>query len=162
MVDFELPHFKVLEHFTDRTSSLESVNGACKDLFCKRNKTLENLPPNCCKLMQFNICISDLIQVHFVIMQDALLQHVKHAVLQTGIWTTCREPIQNIPSPVGWRWSEDLGSLSVVWMTIAESARPSGLQPDFQKRGGGANFSVNIESELCVSTLYQRSCTKSC
>ena len=40
--------------------------------------------PNCCKLMQFNICTSDLIPVHFVSMQDALLQHVKHALLCNG------------------------------------------------------------------------------
>ena len=108
--------------------------------FAKGTKHWRTSPPNCYKLMQFNICTSDLIQVHFVIMQDALLQHVKHAVLQTGTWTTCREPIQNIPSPMGWRWSEDLGSLSVVWMTIAESARPSGVQPEFQKKGGGKFF----------------------
>ena len=48
-VDSESPHFKVLEHFTvilyDRTSSLELVNEARKELFCKRNRTLENLPP---------------------------------------------------------------------------------------------------------------------
>ena len=49
VVDFESTHFKVLEHFTiilyDKTSSLVSVNEARKELFCKRNKTLENLPP---------------------------------------------------------------------------------------------------------------------
>ena len=32
-------------------------------------------------------------------MQGALLQRAKHVVLQTGIWTTCREPVWNIPAP---------------------------------------------------------------
>ena len=80
--------------------------------------------PNCCKLMLMIRHLGSYIQSYnFVILQNALLQHVKRAVLQTGIWTTCIEPVQNIPSPVGWGWSDDLGSLSVVWMTIAEAAR---------------------------------------
>lgn len=38
--------FKVLDsfHSYDRTSSLESVNEASKELFCKKNKALENPP----------------------------------------------------------------------------------------------------------------------
>jgi len=35
------------------------------------------------------------------VMHDALLQHVKHVVLQTGIWTSSRQSIQTIPSPEG-------------------------------------------------------------
>ena len=48
-VDLESPYFQLLEHFTvivyDKTSGLKSVNEARKELFCKRNKSLEKLPP---------------------------------------------------------------------------------------------------------------------
>ena len=48
-VDLESPYFQLLEHFTvivyDKTSALKSVNEARKELFCKRNKSLEKLPP---------------------------------------------------------------------------------------------------------------------
>lgn len=48
-VDIKSPFFLLLERFTillyDKTSVLESVNEARLDLFCKRNKSLEHLPP---------------------------------------------------------------------------------------------------------------------
>ena len=48
-VDLKSPYFQLLEHFTvivyDKTSALKSVNEARKELFCKRNKSLEKLPP---------------------------------------------------------------------------------------------------------------------
>ena len=50
----------------DKTSSLSSVNETRKELFCQKNRAMENLPPT----------------------QDALLQHVRRKVYQAGIWTT--------------------------------------------------------------------------
>lgn len=49
-VDGASPFFRLLERFTvllyDKTSVLESVNEARLDLFCKKNKSLEYLPPS--------------------------------------------------------------------------------------------------------------------
>jgi len=54
----ESSHFQVLERFTvilyDRTSVLQSVNEARKDLFCKRNKSLENLPPTTVSMLSLS------------------------------------------------------------------------------------------------------------
>ena len=48
-VDITSPFFLLLERFTvllyDKTSVLESVNEARLELFCKKNKSLEYLPP---------------------------------------------------------------------------------------------------------------------
>ncbi len=49
IVTLKSTHFKTLERFTvvlyDKFSTLQSVNEAHKELFCKKNKSLENLPP---------------------------------------------------------------------------------------------------------------------
>lgn len=47
------------------------------------------------------------------ILQDTLLQHVKHVVLQTGIWTTSRLSMYNTTSPEGWGWFKDLDVLKI-------------------------------------------------
>ena len=47
---------------------------------------------------------------------------MKYVVLQTGIWATSAQSIQNILSPEGWGWSKDLNSLKIVWMTLPEAA----------------------------------------
>ncbi len=48
-VDVASPFFHLLERFTvllyDKTSALESVDKARLELFCKKNKSLEHLPP---------------------------------------------------------------------------------------------------------------------
>ncbi|KAG1677784.1 Amiloride-sensitive sodium channel subunit beta [Nymphon striatum] len=69
MLDVTSRHFEQLERYCiilyDKTSSLTSMNDTRKELFCKRNKTMENLPPT----------------------QDALINHTKRALYQAGIWT---------------------------------------------------------------------------
>lgn len=65
----EAQHFQLLEQFSvilyDKTSDLKLVNEARRELFCQKNKTMENITPT----------------------QDALLQHCKRDVYQAGIWT---------------------------------------------------------------------------
>ncbi len=60
------PHFLTLERFTvvlyHKASTLASVNEAHRELFCKKSKSLENIPPT----------------------QDALLQHVRRAVFRVA------------------------------------------------------------------------------
>ena len=61
-VDVDARHFQLLERFTvilyDKTSNLQHVNEARKELFCQKGKTMDRLPPT----------------------QDALLQHLKRVV----------------------------------------------------------------------------------
>ena len=66
----ECEHFKLLEQFCvviyDRTSNLDSVNEARREMFCQKNRTMETIPPT----------------------QNALLQHCKRVAYQAGIWST--------------------------------------------------------------------------
>ena len=105
LIDATSPHFLTLERFTvilyHKGSTLLSVNEARRHLFCKKNKTLENLPPT----------------------QNALLQHAKRAVFQCSIWVTSQDTIQNVPTPEGWGWTKQDDAWSPVWITIPEAAR---------------------------------------
>ena len=82
----ECEHFRLLECFCvviyDKTSNLESVNQARKDLFCQKSRTMETIPPS----------------------QDALLQHCKRVAYQAAIWSTSDKAQQEIPSPEGHGW----------------------------------------------------------
>ena len=48
-VDADAQHFQLLEHFTvvlyDKTSDLQDVDEARKELFCQKGKPMEGLPP---------------------------------------------------------------------------------------------------------------------
>ena len=63
-------HFQKIERLTvvlyDKTSSLSLVNEAREELFCRKNRNVDNIPPK----------------------QNALLQHTKRSIYQAGIWTT--------------------------------------------------------------------------
>ena len=95
-VHVEAPHFQLLERFTvlmyDKTSDLEHVDQARKELFCQKGKTMDKLPPT----------------------QDALLQHVKRVAYQAGIWCTSEQSQPHTPSPEGWGWTLDDDSQSWV------------------------------------------------
>ena len=95
-------HFRQLEYFTvilyDKTSHLENVDEARKELFCQKNKTMQIISPA----------------------QNALLQHSKRAADQAALWTTSDLSEQHAPSPEGWGWELDSDSLSYipVWNTL--------------------------------------------
>ena len=69
-LNFDTPHFQLLERFTvilyDKTSEFQFVNELRQELFCQKEKTMERLPPT----------------------QHSLLQHTKRAAYQAGIWCT--------------------------------------------------------------------------
>ena len=85
-VETNSPIFSQVERFTlllyDKTSVLETVNEARRELFCKKNRNLENLPPT----------------------QDALAQHIKRAAYQESIWTTASNATNTIPLPSDRGW----------------------------------------------------------
>jgi len=95
-------HFALLERFIivlyDKTSDAENVNEARKELFCKKSRTMEKLPPT----------------------QDALLQHAKRAAYQAGVWCTSDLSEQHAPNPKVWGWTlnKDSQCWVPVWNTL--------------------------------------------
>ena len=67
-----------------KSSPLLSVNDARKEIFCQRNQSMESLPPT----------------------QNALIQHIKRSVYQTGIWATSFEPQACLPNPASFGWEK--------------------------------------------------------
>ena len=89
----------------DRTSPLTSINEAREELFCRKNRSVDRIPPT----------------------QNALLQHVKRAVYQAGIWTTSTLEQQLVPSPNDFGWAKDSKSWTPVWITIPEVSKACSL-----------------------------------
>ena len=85
----------------DETSSLRSINDTKRQLFCHKNRTMDKLPPT----------------------NDAVLQHVRRAVYQAGIWTTSTQTQLVIPSPHDFTWAKILDSWVPGWVTISEASR---------------------------------------
>ncbi|KAG5862867.1 hypothetical protein JTB14_035651 [Gonioctena quinquepunctata] len=98
-------HFKKLERLTtvqyDKTTPFSSINQIRKELFYQKNRAMDKLPPT----------------------EDALLQHIRRAVYQAGIWTTNTQTQQVIPSLHDFAWNKVLESWVPVWMTIPEVSR---------------------------------------
>ncbi|KAG1695759.1 Integrin alpha-PS2 [Nymphon striatum] len=129
MLDVTSRHFEQLERYCiilyDKTSSLTSVNDTRKELFCKRNKTMENLPPT----------------------QDALINHTKRALYQAGIWTSSQKPMQHVPSPADWGWTMDAdGKRWVpVWRTLDVASKACKELLDLSK--------VGVQSKIIARVL---------
>ena len=104
LLDLEDEPFQKLERLTvilyDKTSPLSCVNETRRELFCQKNRAIGKLPPT----------------------KDALLQHVRRAVYQAGIWTTSAQTQQVVPSPQDFAWTKVLQSWIPVWVTIQEVA----------------------------------------
>ena len=84
-----------------KSSPLERVNDARKEIFCHKNQNMESLPPT----------------------ENALLQHVKRCIYQVGVWYNSfyAHPLQPY-SPVNYGWREDESGWTPVWITIPEVA----------------------------------------
>lgn len=85
----------------DRTSSKMGVNECRKELFTKKSRSIENIPPT----------------------ENALEQHVKRAMLQSYIWTCCLS--LNLPdiNYNFWGWINKDGNLLPQWITIPEASK---------------------------------------
>eukprot|EP00745_Piridium_sociabile_P012394 TRINITY_DN190_c0_g1_i6.p1 TRINITY_DN190_c0_g1~~TRINITY_DN190_c0_g1_i6.p1 ORF type:complete len:743 (+),score=169.21 TRINITY_DN190_c0_g1_i6:247-2475(+) len=90
--------FQLLERFTviiyNKTSNLDSVNEARRELFSQKNRPMEKIPPT----------------------QEALLQHTLRAVYQAGIWATSDQCEQKPPTPEGFGWT--LESATKTWRPV--------------------------------------------
>ena len=83
----------------DRTSAQSAVNGARKQLFVKKGKRFDVIPPT----------------------RAALLEHSKHAVLRAGyIWGQALIPSPTMPNPQDWGWTLDGGLWRPYWTTLRD------------------------------------------
>ncbi|KAG0710103.1 hypothetical protein GWK47_023496 [Chionoecetes opilio] len=90
--------FQLLERFTviiyNKTSNLDSVYEARRELFSQKNRPMEKIPPT----------------------QEALLQHTLRAVYQAGIWATSDQCEKKPPTPEGFGWT--LESATKTWRPV--------------------------------------------
>ena len=94
----------VIERFVvllyDRTSNLLDVNQARKELFSKKSRSIESIPPS----------------------KAALLQHTKRAVFQGAfVWgqSLLKQPV--IPPPSEWGWERVGSSWKPKWTTLSQA-----------------------------------------
>lgn len=86
----------------DRTSSAVDVNVARKDLFTRKGRSTDAIPPT----------------------KAALLQHVKRVVYQAGYcWGQALIAEQNLPCPSEWGWIKDQNYWQPMWTTLPEAAK---------------------------------------
>lgn len=91
----------LLERFVvilyDRTCQCQGVNEARKNLFSKKGKPLESIPPT----------------------QSALLEHTKRASLQAGhCWGQALKLQPKLPSPGDWGWTQTANGWQPFWTAI--------------------------------------------
>ena len=140
-LDVDCQQFQKLERLTvkvyDKSSPLCSINQVRKELFCHGNRAMERLPPT----------------------QDALLQHIKRAVYQTGIWATSTQSQQVIPSPHNFGWNKESGSWVPVWLTIPEVSRSCSELMKCSCKGDCSKCKCG-KANLDCSPLCKRNCNK--
>ena len=94
-----LKRFVVL--MCDRTSECLEVNEARKQLFIKKSRTLETIPPT----------------------KAALEQHIKPASYQARCWSQALVQNPQLPSPSDWGWIKKEGEWHSIWTTLVEAAK---------------------------------------
>ena len=124
-------HFRKIERFSvvlyDRTSPLTSVNEAREELFCRKNRAPDKIPPT----------------------QDALLQHARRAVYQAGIWTTSTQAQQIVPTPREFAWVKESDVWVLVWITIPEVSKACRELVKCSCSGNCSNCKCGPCSPLC-------------
>ena len=130
-LDPESDHFKKIERLIvvlyDRTSPLTSVNETREDLFCRKSRSVERIPPT----------------------QNALLQHIQRAVHQAGIWTTCTHAQQVVPSPQAFGWTKESTSWTPVWITIPEVSKACSQLIKCSCKGNCSNCKCGKANLVC-------------
>ena len=93
-----------LERFTilmyDRTSTLVNIDQTRQELFTKKGRPMDAIPPT----------------------RGALVQHIKRAVYQGGhCWGGMFKSIMDMPSPGNWGWT-DPPNWKPLWTTLPEAS----------------------------------------
>lgn len=94
-----LERFVVLLY--DRTSDVIEVNKARNQLFTKKSRTLDNIPPT----------------------QAALKQHIKRASYQANCWNQPLIADPKLPSPIDWGWRKESTEWQPLWTTLQEASQ---------------------------------------
>ncbi len=97
---------KLLEKFVvtmyDRSSTAETVNEARLDLFARKHRSYETIPPT----------------------KAALFQHAKRAVYQAGhVWNQALVSQPDPVSPSEWGWKKEGECWQIVWSTLPPVAQ---------------------------------------
>jgi hypothetical protein len=102
-LDEESDNFKTIQKFVvylySKNLETADVNEARKLLF-GMNQNMERIPPTC----------------------DALLQHTKRSIYQTGIWMMASEE-PNVPSPSEFGWKIENDKWTPLWITLPEVSK---------------------------------------
>ncbi len=96
-----LERFVVLLY--DKTSSKSHVNEARVDLFARKGRDVNHIPPT----------------------QGSLLQHTRRAVHQAGYcWSQSLIPMVQLPQPEEWGWKVAAGGIwDVIWSNLPEASK---------------------------------------
>lgn len=98
--DFEkIERYVVLLY--DRTSLSLNVNECRRNLFTKKARAVEAIPPT----------------------KDALEQHVRRAILQSRIWTSATKKLIYEFDITKWGWQKNERSVNPLWMTLPEASK---------------------------------------
>ena len=96
---------KILEKFVvlmyDRSSSSDDVDEARLDLFTRKQRPYESIPPT----------------------KAALIQHAKRAAYQAGIWRKCTDTNIDPPDPADWGWARPGDRWEVIWSDLEPIAK---------------------------------------
>ena len=128
---------KVLEKFVitmyDRSSDSQDINAVRLDMFARKQRSYDNIPPT----------------------RAALVQHTKRAAYQAGcIWSQSALRQMELESPSEWGWQQQGNSWQIVWTTlpaIAESCQQltkCGCQTECRGRCKCYKFTLPC-TELC-------------
>ena len=97
-IDDDSKEVETLERFVIymyiKSSSLKKVNDARREIFCQKNQSMESLPPT----------------------KNALIQHIKQSVYQTGIWATSFETQASLPAASLFGWQKKANQWQPVWI----------------------------------------------
>lgn len=103
-LDITSPVFRIIERFTcimyDNTTPHVDVNELRQELFTRRVKMMEKLPPT----------------------QNALLQHVNRCLYQASIWRGSLNPKISAPTPEGFGWTKGDTGWCPLWTTLPAAA----------------------------------------
>ena len=129
--------FAAIERFVvllyDRTSELVSVDACRKNLFARKGRSMESIPPT----------------------RDALIQHTKRACFQAVfVWNQCLKVSPPIPHASNWGWELSNGQWNPMWMTLPQASKACS---ELLKCGCKKGCTKNCK---CVKALMK--CTSLC
>src|SRR6218665_53616 len=135
----------VLERFViimyDRTSECVSLDNARLQMFTKKSKPLESLPPTF----------------------DSFLQHVKRTIYQAvHCWGNCLNKQPHFPDPIEWGWTTAGESWVPQWMTLPEVSRSCSELIHCGCKKGCTGRCKCVKSHLVCTALCQCGCGDKC